>query len=165
MSVSINDVLLLLVQYSGNQKSNNFIKQNLPALKKLILSFLLIPAFASAQKKISDKGQSLNGIGSFYANRFVGLRTATGEIFKHSNLTAASNNFKINTWVRVTNLFNNKSVIVRINDRMHQRMAKMGRVVDLTSAAAKLLGVRCDGLLKVKVESLGENFMLTSIVY
>ncbi len=128
-----------------------------------MLSFLLIPAFASAQKKISDS-KSLNGISSFYANRFVGLRTATGEIFRHTNLTAASNNFKINTWVKVTNLFNNKSVKVRINDRMHERMAKIGRVVDLTSAAAKLLGVGNDGLLKVKVESLSSNIMLSAIV-
>jgi len=134
-------------------------------LKKLILSFLLIPAFASAQKKISDNSKSLNGIASFYANRFIGLRTATGEIFKHSNLTAASNNFKINTWVKVTNLFNNKSVIVRINDRMHERMAKMGRVVDLTSAAAKLLGDAGDGLLKVKVETLGKEIMFSSIAF
>ncbi len=135
----------------------------MPLLKKLILSFLLIPAFASAQKKISEK-KSLNGIASFYANRFNGLKTATGEIFRQTNLTAASNNFKINTWVKVTNLFNNKSVIVRINDRMHERMAKMGRVVDLTGAAAKLLGVGNDGLLKVKVESLSPNFMPTAIV-
>ncbi len=128
-----------------------------------MLSFLLIPAFASAQKKISDN-KSLNGIASFYANRFNGLRTATGEIFKQTNLTAASNNFKINTWVKVTNVFNNKSVIVRINDRMHQRMTKMGRVVDLTGAAAKLLGVANDGLLKVKVEILSPNIMLSAIV-
>jgi len=134
-------------------------------LKKLILSFLLIPAFASAQKKISENNKPLKGIASFYASRFNGLRTATGEIFKQSNLTAASNNFKINTWVKVTNLFNNKSVIVRINDRMHERMAKMGRVVDLTSAAARLLGDAGDGLLKVKVESLGKDLMLGSIAY
>jgi rare lipoprotein A len=105
----------------------------------------------------TENGKTLKGTASFYASRFNGLRTATGEIFKHSNLTAASNNFKINSWVRVTNLLNNKSVIVRINDRMHERMAKMGRVVDLTAAAGKLLGVAADGLFKVKVESLGRG--------
>ncbi len=46
-----------------------------------------------------------------------------------------------------------KSVIVRINDRMHPRMARMGRVVDLTKAAAKLLG-NFDGIVGVKVESI-----------
>lgn len=116
---------------------------------------LLCPMLAFAQGNKKNEQKPLNGIASFYALHFNGLRTATGEIFKHSNLTAASNNFKINTLVRVTNLLNNKSVIVRINDRMHERMAKKGRVVDLTSAAAKLLGVGFTGLLKVKVEPLG----------
>jgi rare lipoprotein A len=136
--------------------------KNLPVLKKLFLFVLLAPVFAIAQNSnTTENGKSLKGIASFYANRFNGLRTATGEIFKHSNLTAASNNFKINSWVRVTNLLNNKSVIVRINDRMHERMAKMGRVVDLTAAAGKLLGIMStDGLYKVKVESLGKGELL-----
>lgn len=122
-------------------------------MKKLILMFLLLPVFAIAQEGSKDNGKQLKGFATIYANRFNGLRTATGEVFKHSNLTAASNNFKINTWVKVTNLKNDKSVIVRINDRMHPRMAKMGRVVDLTKAAAKLLG-DFDGLLSVKVEPI-----------
>lgn len=106
-----------------------------------------------AQKATKEPGKQLKGFATVYANRFTGLRTATGEIFKHSNLTAASNNFKINSWVKVTNLSNMKSVIVRINDRMHPRMARMGRVVDLTKAAAKFLG-NFDGIVGVKVESL-----------
>ena len=122
-------------------------------MKQIIFFFLLLPVFAFSQKT-PDNSTSLKGIASFYATRFNGLRTATGEIFKHKNLTAASNNFKLNTWVRVTNLLNNKSVVVRINDRMHERMARMGRVIDLTGAAAKLLGVEMTGLLKVRVESL-----------
>ena len=126
-------------------------------MKKLFLSLLLLPVLAKAQDSSSEHGKTIKGIASFYASRFNGLRTATGEIFKHSNLTAASNNFKINSWVRVINLLNNKSVIVRINDRMHPRMAKMGRVVDLTAAAAKLLDVSMDGIYKVKVELLGKN--------
>lgn len=123
-------------------------------MKKLLLIILLSPLFAVAQDNVKESPASLKGIASFYALHFNGLRTATGEIFKHSNLTAASNNFKINSLVKVTNLLNNKSVIVRINDRMHKRMAAKGRVVDLTSAAAKLLGVGINGLLKVKVEAV-----------
>jgi rare lipoprotein A len=114
---------------------------------------MLIPVIGMAQESSKDDGKKLNGIATIYAKRFNGLRTATGEVFKHSNLTAASNNFKINTWVKVTNLVNLKSVIVRINDRMHPRMAKMGRVVDLTQAAARLLG-GFDGMVKVKVEEI-----------
>ncbi len=123
-------------------------------MKKFIILFLLIPVFGLAQEGSSNNGgKKLNGIATYYAKRFEGLRTATGEIFKHSNLTAASNNFKLNTWVKVTNLINNKSVIVRINDRMHPRMAKKGRVVDLTTKAVALLG-GFDGMAKVKVEEI-----------
>ncbi|MDB5250736.1 MAG: septal ring lytic transglycosylase RlpA family protein [Segetibacter sp.] len=121
-------------------------------MKKFIFLFLLLPVFGMAQSS-KDNGKQLKGTATIYASRFNGLRTATGEVFKHSNLTAASNNFKINSWVKVTNLRNMKSVIVRINDRMHPRMAKMGRIIDLTQAAAKLLG-NFDGLLAVKVEVL-----------
>ncbi|MDQ6814380.1 MAG: septal ring lytic transglycosylase RlpA family protein [Bacteroidota bacterium] len=114
---------------------------------------MLIPVFGMAQEGSKSNGKQLNGIATIYAQRFQGLRTATGEVFKHTNLTAASNNFKINSWVKVTNLVNFKSVIVRINDRMHPRMAKLGRVVDLTQAAARLLG-GFDGMVKVKVEEI-----------
>jgi rare lipoprotein A len=114
---------------------------------------MLIPIFGIAQEGSKKDGKQLNGVATIYAKRFQGLRTATGEVFKHTNLTAASNNFKINTWVKVTNLENLRSVIVRINDRMHPRMAKMGRVVDLTQAAARLLG-GFDGMVKVKVEEI-----------
>ncbi|MCW3114735.1 MAG: rare lipoprotein precursor [Segetibacter sp.] len=122
-------------------------------MKKLLFMLMLIPVFGMAQEGSKENGKQLNGVATIYAKRFQGLRTATGEVFKHSNLTAASNNFKINTWVKVTNLVNLKSVIVRINDRMHPRMAKMGRVVDLTQAAARLLG-NFDGMVKVKVEEI-----------
>ena len=131
-------------------------------MKKLFVLLLLIPAFAFSQEASSSKEgcKQMNGVASYYANRFQGLRTATGEIFKHSNMTAASNFFKLNSWVRVTNLINNKSVIVRINDRMHPRMAKMGRVVDLTKTAALLLG-GFDGLTKVRVEEISKNSLST----
>ena len=128
-------------------------------MKKFIFLFLLIPVFGMAQEGTNDSGKHLKGKATIYANRFQGLRTATGEIFKHSNLTAASNNFKINTWVKVTNLSNMKTVIVRINDRMHPRMAKMGRVVDLTHAAAKLLG-GFDGMANVRVEAIANTAAL-----
>lgn len=123
-------------------------------MKKLFFLLVMVPFLAFSQEsKEPNEGKHMNGIASVYAKRFNGLKTATGEVFKHSNLTAASNHFKINSWVKVTNLSNMKSVIVRINDRMHPRMAKMGRVVDLTQAAAKLLG-NFSGLAKVKVEVL-----------
>ena len=131
-------------------------------MKKFIVLLLIIPTISFSQESKSSKDgcKQLNGIASYYANRFQGLRTATGEIFKHSNLTAASNNFKLNSWVKVTNLVNNKFVVVRINDRMHPRMAKMGRVVDLTKKAAYLLG-GFDGLTKVRVEEISVNDIIS----
>jgi rare lipoprotein A len=81
--------------------------------------------------------------------------TATGEIFKNKNLTAACNLFKLNTLVRVTNLRNGTYVIVRINDRMHPNMLKKGRVIDLSQAAAKKLILNTKGIVKVTVEAIG----------
>ncbi|MGX8249641.1 septal ring lytic transglycosylase RlpA family protein, partial [Escherichia coli] len=74
--------------------------------------------------------KTVKGVASFYSKGLDGSKTATGEIFRNKKMTAASNNFKLNSWVRVTNLSNGKTVIVRINDRMHPKMAKKGRVID-----------------------------------
>jgi rare lipoprotein A len=103
----------------------------------------------------AKSSKTLFGIASFYSKNLEGTETSTGETFSHQNLTAASNNFKLNSWVRVTNLRNGKSVIVRINDRMHPSMAKKGRVVDLSISAAKKIGLTfLAGLTKVKVEEI-----------
>lgn len=100
------------------------------------------------------KGKSVNGIASFYSSNLDGTLTSTGERYRNNKLTAASNNFPLNTWVKVTSLFNGKSVIVRINDRMHPRMKKKGRVVDLSRAAANQLDFISRGITKVKVETI-----------
>src|SRR6202008_1474970 len=95
-------------------------------------------------------GKAINGIASFYSYNLDGTITATGERYRNALLTAASNNFKLNTWVLVTNLRNKKSVIVRINDQMHPRMKAKGRVVDLSREAARQLDFMSNGLTKVK---------------
>lgn len=106
-------------------------------------------------KEILKKNSCINGIASFYSKNLEGTKTSTGETFHHNNYTAASNNFPLNTWVKVTNAHNGKSVIVRINDRMHPRMAKKGRVVDLTITAAKKIGLtNTIGITKVTVEQV-----------
>jgi rare lipoprotein A len=93
----------------------------------------------------------LFGTASYYAQKFEGRKTANGEIFNHKKLTAACNVLPLGTWIKVTNLKNNKSVIVKTNDRLHPSMK---RVVDLTMAAAKQLDFVNAGLAKVKVEVL-----------
>ncbi len=102
--------------------------------------------------KSVESSKKIKGIASFYSKNLDGTKTATGEIFKNSKFTGASNHVKLNSWVRVTNLSNGNTVIVRINDRMHPRMAKKGRVIDLSRAAAAELDFMKKGLTKVQLE-------------
>ncbi len=105
----------------------------------------------STLRNITAMGKAVKGIASFYSRNLDGTLTATGEIYRNKLLTAASNHFKLNTWVLVTNLVNNKAVIVRINDRMHPRMKKKGRVVDMSGEGARILDYKSAGLTKVMV--------------
>ena len=97
------------------------------------------------------------GFATYYAKQFEGNQTATGEVFHHSKFTAASNVFALNTWVKVTNILTGRSIIVRINDRMHPRMSQKGRVLDLTYTAAKQLQIVTRGVAKVKVEPISPD--------
>ena len=115
-----------------------------------MLLLFLIPFRMFGQSK--NASSPVQGTASFYHDGFEGQETASGELFQTKKLTAASNKFNLQSWVRVTNLRNNKSVIVRIIDRMHPRMAKRGRIVDLSLKAAKRIKMLGEGLAKVKVE-------------
>jgi rare lipoprotein A len=91
------------------------------------------------------------GIASYYAAKFHGKRTASGEKFNSRLMTAAHRTLPFGTQLKVTNLRNKKSVIVRVNDRgPHVR----GRIVDLSRAAAELIGIRRTGTSRVKLEVL-----------
>ena len=94
------------------------------------------------------------GTASFYANKFEGRETSNGEIFSQKKLSAASNIIPLNQWVRVTNIRNNLSVVLRITDRMHKNNK---RLIDLSKAAAKKLKYTGYGLAHVKVELLGKK--------
>ena len=121
-------------------------------------SALALANIAEEKAEVKKASVTVKGIASFYSKSLEGTETATGETFKHSKLTAASNNLPLNTWVRVTNLKNGKSVVVRINDRMHPRMAKKGRVIDLTITAAKKIGLTSKiGLTKVSLEVIDKD--------
>lgn len=97
----------------------------------------------------------ITGIASFYSFNLNGTLTSTGEHYYNKKRTAACNLFKLNTLVRVTNMRNGKTVIVRINDRMHPNMLKMGRVIDLSHSASKKLITSSKGIVKVVVEAIG----------
>ena len=89
------------------------------------------------------------GIASYYADRYHGRPTASGEVFNTRELTAAHRTLPFGTRVKVTDLKNNLSVIVRINDR---GPFVEGRVIDLSRAAAEKLQLIRAGLAKVRVE-------------
>ena len=97
----------------------------------------------------------IKGVSSFYSKNLNGTKTSTGERFYNNKYTAACNLFKLNTIVRVTNLKNGKTVLVRINDRMHPNMLRKGRVIDLSQSAAKQLVFSSNGLVKVTVDAIG----------
>jgi rare lipoprotein A len=106
------------------------------------------------KKSTSKSSKILYGTASFYANKFDGRKTANGEIFSQKKLTAACNVLPLGTWVRVTNLKNGKTVVVKTNDRLHPSMK---RILDLSKAAAVKLGYVAAGLTRVKVEVLGKK--------
>lgn len=91
------------------------------------------------------------GIASWYGPNFHGKRTANGETYDQNALTAAHRTLQMPSLVRVTNLENGKSVVVRINDR---GPFKRGRVIDVSKRAATLLGFVNKGTAKVRVEVL-----------
>jgi rare lipoprotein A len=91
------------------------------------------------------------GKASFYARKFNGRRTTSGERFSNSQMTGAHRTLPFNSIVRVTNLDNNKSVEVRINDRGPKSHK---RIIDVTRKAAKELDIIKQGIGNVKVEVL-----------
>ncbi len=91
----------------------------------------------------------LYGMASFYAEKFQGRATASGEKFSQIELTAACNVFPLGTWLKVTNLKNHKSIIVKTNDRLHP---KTKRIIDLSTTGAKKLDYVSRGITRVKIE-------------
>jgi len=120
--------------------------------------FIVIPS--SGQKKSAPKANAssnkrvIYGLASFYADKFNGRPTASGEIFSQKKLTCACNMLPLGTWIKVTNVRNGKSVMVKVNDRIHP---KMRRLVDLSKGAAKKIGYTAMGVERVKVEVVGRN--------
>jgi rare lipoprotein A len=94
------------------------------------------------------------GVASYYAAKFENHKTADGERFKADGMTAAHRTLPIGTMVRVTNLETQRLVVVRINDR---GPFARHRVIDLSPAAAKALGIRNQGLMRVRIEALGQQ--------
>jgi rare lipoprotein A len=109
---------------------------------------------AKKSKRVVSNQKIHYGTASFYANKFEGRRTANGEVFSQKKLTGASNILPLNQWVRVTNMRNHLTVVLRITDRMYKNNK---RLIDLSKSAAKKLKYTGYGLAHVRVEVLGKK--------
>lgn len=89
------------------------------------------------------------GIASYYGDKFHGRKTASGELYDKNMLTAAHKKLPFGTMCKVTNLANNKSVVVKINDR---GPFVKGRIIDLSSKAYMTIGDISKGVIDVKLE-------------
>lgn len=110
--------------------------------------------FFSFESLQAQKSYYETGIASFYADKFEGRKTANGEIYYHAKKTAAHRKLPFGSILKVTNIENNKYVIVRINDR---GPFIDNRVIDLSKSAAKELGFVEKGLAKVKIELIAST--------
>ena len=118
--------------------------------KFLVLLFLSFFVIGCATKKLYT-GDVQIGEASWYGKPFNGKLTASGERYNMYAYTAAHNSLPFGSIVKVTNLKNNKSVIVRINDR-----GNFGgnRIIDLSYKAAKVIGIVNQGVAPVKIRVL-----------
>ena len=117
-------------------------------LTRLVLFFLFVPlsleGFAQADSLLIQEGTA-----SYYAKKFQGRRTSSGEIFYLDSMTAAHKNLPFGTWVKVTRAGQDKSVLVKINDRLPKSSS---HVIDVSRKAAELLGLIAPGFAQVRIE-------------
>ncbi|CAA6809766.1 MAG: Rare lipoprotein A precursor [uncultured Sulfurovum sp.] len=116
------------------------------SLNLYLILTLFLTFFTTA---CSQRSNQLIGNGSWYGEKYHGRQTASGEQYNMYAYTAAHKTLAFGTVVKVTNLKNNRSVIVRINDR---GPFVRGRIIDLSYMAAKELDYINDGVTKLKLE-------------
>ena len=123
-------------------------------MKKIISVLIVLVVLSSSchRKRVPSSSVEVSGsetgMASFYAESYNGKKTANGEIYRSSALTAAHKTLPFGTKVKVTNLANGKTVKVRVNDR---GPFIAGRIIDLTRKAAKKIDMVNAGVVKVKI--------------
>ena len=120
----------------------------------LVTLMLLSGNHAGTQMKEMDV-EKIKGLASFYSKRFEGRKTAFGEIYNNKLLTAAHPSLPHNTLLEITNLSNNKKVIVRVNDR--GPFGKTKRVLDLSRAAAAEIDMIRSGIQNIEYKVVGTD--------
>lgn len=109
-------------------------------------ALLLVLGFAPVS------AQTHRGKASFYSKKATGARTSSGERIHHDSLTCAHRTYPFGSLLKVTNLSNGKSVVVRVTDRGPHRR---NRIIDLSYGAARELGMLAQGIAMVEVEKVG----------
>jgi rare lipoprotein A len=121
----------------------------------IVMAVAAPAAYAAAQSSASKGPETQVGLASYYSRRFDGKETASGETFSNEDMVAAHRKLPMGTRVRVTNLENGESVVVRINDRgASAQNRKEGVIIDVSQAAATKLRMKKDGRVKVRVDVL-----------
>jgi len=123
---------------------------------KILYTVVLIAVFCSIAAGISSDASFvyLEGLASWYSEFSAGIKptTANMEMFDHDKATCAIWGLPFDTRIEVTNLSNDRKVIVRVNDRgPAKQLCQEGRVIDLTMAAFEEIEVLEKGLIKVKI--------------
>jgi rare lipoprotein A len=112
-------------------------------------------SFAAAKKPTRNHVRKpQTGKASYYANRFNGRRTASGHLYYQDAYTAAHRTLPLGTWVKVTNIRNQRSVVVQITDR--GPFADPSRIIDLSHRSASDLEMRESGVVPVRLEVVQE---------
>lgn len=137
----------IVVQASKKTPKKIEFKAKKNAVKKKTISL-------TEKHKNTSRKYYQSGVASYYSDQFNGRRTANGERFNNSAMTAAHRSLPFGTLIEVTNVRNGKKVVVRVNDRGPYAHA---RVLDLSKSAAQQLGMHHSGVAQVKVSVLDKN--------
>jgi len=136
------------------------------AFSAMLIPLLLTASAAAQEVEVTDnpiaeivqqadsETEIDGGMASYYGNELAGNRTASGERFDPGQLTAAHRSLPFGSMVRVTNTSNGDSVVVRINDR---GPFSRGRVIDVSQAAAREIGMHRSGTARVKLALLSDD--------
>ena len=124
------------------------------SLLKATFSLILLSQIGCSTVQPNNKnkdwlGYTESGIASYYADKHQHQKTASGERYRHTLKTAAHKTLPFGVNVKVTNLENRKSVVVKVNDR---GPFVKGRIIDLSKSAFKAISQPNEGLLKVRIE-------------
>ena len=120
-----------------------------------MLAAVMLVLVAAARPAVSASPPVQLGLASWYGPGFHGEETASGEIFDQREMVAAHRSLPLGSVVRVTNLENQRRVVLRVIDRgPYGRNYRKGTIIDVSKGAARRLGFVRDGLVRVRVEVL-----------